>query len=116
VLYQVAVRGTNVDSASDFTFTNNLIVGAGSACFAVANSPTTSDKMQVRDNFCQGSQWLGFILPLISCDQLDYNPFAYNTAGSCAIGFQLSSSEAQCQAFSYLSAYACSTGQTANPS
>jgi len=69
----------------------------------------------VTENVCQGSKGYGFIIPQIGCDQVQNSPYGYNTAGSCSIGFLLTSIKSDCQAFSYLSAYACGVGQIANP-
>ena len=106
-----------------FTFEDNLIVGVvgGSGtvspcCFSsYSYVDLTQGSVNVHYNFCQGSQGYGFIIPHISCDDLDLNPFSSNTAGSCNVGFIFNSIGQDCQASSYLSAYACNIGQVANP-
>ena len=110
-------------STSGFIFEDNLIVGVvGSSgivpasCFLRYSYVDLSEgSVSVRNNFCQGSQGYGFIIPHIGCDEIDSNPFAHNTAGSCNVGFIFNSIAKDCQASSYLSAYACNIGQLANP-
>jgi hypothetical protein len=107
----------------EFTFEDNLIVGVvgGSgmvppSCFAsISYVDLSYGSVNVHDNFCQGSQGYGFIIPHIGCDDLDLNPFSSNTAGSCNVGFIFNSISQDCQASSYLRAYACNIGQLANP-
>jgi hypothetical protein len=110
-------------SALGFIFEDNLIVGvvgssgtSPASCFSSYSYIDLSQgSVSVRNNFCQGSQGYGFIIPHIGCDEIDSNPFAYNTAGSCNIGFIFNNIGKDCQASSYLSAYACNIGQLANP-
>lgn len=54
---------------------------------------------------------------MIGCQLLEDNYFGNNTAGSCGLGFLLRGIDTpdKCQGFSYLSAYACKIGQSANP-
>ena len=68
VFYQVAYKGVNLASTTEFTFSNNLIVGVGYACFSTYNYAPNSDAIMVRNNVCQGSQGYGFIFPHIKCD------------------------------------------------
>ena len=80
------------------------------ACFGTYEyiNPVTVD-VTIKDNFCLGSQGHGFAFPHIKCNELETNPFANNTAGSCQIGFifnDISTSDG-CKAFSYVKAYAC---------
>lgn len=112
-----------MSTSSELTFEDNLIVGvvggSGSvqaACFATYSYVDLSQtSVSVRNNFCQGSNGYGFIFPHITCDDLELNPFAYNTAGSCNVGFIFNSIGSECQGASYLSAYACNIAQVANP-
>lgn len=90
------MRATSIKS---FQFTKNLFIGITTrpsvafggelvACFGTFSyvNPVT-DGVVVKDNLCLGSQSHGFAFPHVKCNELEINPFAGNTAGSCYIGF-----------------------------
>jgi hypothetical protein len=120
VFYNGWVFGVQAITLKNFQFTNNLFIGIVErptmsfgtelvACFATYEyvNPAT-DNVSVKNNFCLGSQGHGFAFPHIQCNELEVNPFAGNTAGSCQIGFIFNNIPAadNCKAFSYINAYA----------
>lgn len=129
VFYNGRVFGAQAISFTNFQFTNNLFIGiigrptmaVGSelvACFATYEyvNPATAN-VQIKNNFCLGSQGHGFAFPHIKCSELETNPFAGNTAGSCQIGFIFNNipTPDKCKAFSYVNAYANQIGQICGP-
>jgi hypothetical protein len=108
----------DISSVQKLTFTNNLLTGMTGGCLSTYNyiNPTT-DAVSIKNNYCLGSSSYGFIFPFILCDQLEINPMANNTAGSCQVGFIFNNIESNdiCKAFSYIKAYACKIGQISNP-
>lgn len=88
------------------------------ACFATYEyiNPAT-DNVAIKNNYCLGSQGHGFAFPHIKCNELETNPFAGNTAGSCQIGFIFNNipTSDNCKAFSYINAYASQIGQICGP-
>lgn len=129
VFYNGRVFGVQAIGIKNFQFNNNLFIGIierptmafGSeliACFATYDyiDPVTSG-VSIKNNFCLGSQGHGFAFPHIKCSELETNPFAGNTAGSCEIGFifnNIATSD-NCKAFSYINAYANQIGQICGP-
>ena len=123
VLYNAWVFAVQVVKMKSFTFSDNLIIGVDNrptmtpgqelvACFSslfYVNAAT--DKVSVKNNFCQGSAFHGWAIAQIKCDELETNPFANNTIGSAQIGFIFNNIGESCQAFSYIKAYACDIGQ-----
>jgi hypothetical protein len=129
VFYNGRVIGVQAISFTNFQFINNLFIGiierpsmvSGAelvACFATFDyvNPATANVI-VKDNFCLGSQGHGFAFPHIQCSELETNPFAGNTAGSCQIGFIFNNipTPDNCKAFSYIKAYASEIGQICGP-
>jgi hypothetical protein len=120
VFYNGWVFGVQAVSITNFQFTNNLFIGIVErptmnfgnelvACFGTyeyINAVTSG--VAIKNNFCLGSQGHGFAFPHILCSELETNPFAGNTAGSCQIGFIFNNIPAadNCKAFSYINAYA----------
>jgi hypothetical protein len=72
-------------------------------------------KVQIENNICQGSDGHGFAFPHVLCSEIDFHSLGNNTAGSCYIGFIFSKVKGTCQAFSWISAYACNIAQMSSP-
>lgn len=124
----------SVEGQLNYTFTNNLMIGAkvlksyeplnasapmpdDVACYhQYKNLSFTTDNNVVTDNLCQGSQLEGFVLPFTPCASTGVasTSFLRNTAGTCSIGFLLNGN-ASCLAAQTLRAYACTVGIMANP-
>ncbi len=51
----------------------------------------------------------------MACGQILTHNFGNNTAGSCGVGFYLTGIQQECQAFSFIKAYACGIGHIAAP-
>jgi len=82
------------------------------ACFATYEYiDPVNDKVYVQNNYCQGTDGHGFAFPHIQCSELQTHTLGNNTAGSCDIGFIFTKVDGNCQAFSWISAYACQIGQ-----
>ena len=67
----------------------------------------------MKHNLVQGSEGGGLVLPMTVCTQINFYPFANNTAGSCLIGFifeSLGNLEGDCVAAKGGSAYASKVG------
>jgi hypothetical protein len=123
ILYKGLVFGVRAMNMQSFIFKNNLLIGIIGrpnmtpnseliACFATFKyiNPI-KDKVFISDNICQGSDGHGFALPHILCSELNTHTMGNNTAGSCMVGFIFNSVGADCQASSWISAYACTIGQ-----
>ena len=124
----------SVEGQINYSFTNNLMIGArvlrsyeplnasapipdDVACYHQFKSLNwATDNNMVTDNLCQGSQLEGFVLPFTPCAStgVTSTSFARNTAGTCAIGFLLNGN-GSCLAAQTLYAYACTVGVMANP-
>lgn len=110
--------GISLSNTRQSLFSNNLIIGLSSgACLEITDPAGEEYGLKAKDNFCLGSAGIGYSLPLIGCQLLEDNYFGNNTAGSCGLGYLLRGIDApdKCQGFSYLRAYACNVGQSANP-
>ena len=70
----------------------------------------------MQNNVCQGSTSYGFILPPVPCSAIASSPLSGNTAGTCRVGFSLTSFDQACQAFSSAAAYFCQNGLIGIPS
>lgn len=98
---------------------SNYIGGAYEtiACYYQYIYSDNSD-VTIRENVCQGSQGLGFLIPFTACDNLNANTgYTKNTAGSCRIGFVMNhyNTNNNCKTAGYLNAYGCDIGITSNP-
>ena len=122
VLYNVWVIGIQADLATELTISNNVVIGVSgrssmpegtdlTACMAITSYPSVTDKILVRNNYCQGSTQHGYAFTFVKCDEKELNPFANNTVGSAKIGYILNTNGQSCQLFSYARAYGCLIGQ-----
>jgi len=79
VLYNVWVIGIQADSVADISISNNVIIGVSgrssmpegtdlTACMAVVNYPSPTDKVIVRNNYCQGSTQHGYAFTFVKCN------------------------------------------------
>lgn len=131
----------SAERTSSYSFKNNIMVGARNlsdtnvataeiACYShysnvgAANAALTN--VTVKDNICQGSQGIGFILPFQKCDDFTATSNDYqNTVGSAKIGYLLTNPTSVpvgntpapivCKTARYLKAYGCEIGITSNP-
>jgi len=97
-----------VEYVNNYTFTNNLLIGARSrpelasnlsvtvmvddvACYEqYTGIDFTNDNVSVTNNLAQGSQTgEGFVFPFAPCDRIDTYNFGGNTAGSCIVAIML---------------------------
>jgi hypothetical protein len=115
------ILNINIDS--------NIMIGAifrptmtGSepvACLELLQTDPSTSVVTIKNNICQGSNLNGFVLPFVSCSQMESGmPFTNNTVGSAeANGFLLDRGVVidTCLGFSGLKAYACSVGQISSP-
>lgn len=117
-IFESLGSGISLLNTRQSIFSNNLIIGISSgACVEIEDSVGLEYALTVKDNFCLGSAHIGYHLSLIGCQSLEENYFGNNTAGSCGLGYLLKGIDTsdKCQGFSYLRAYACRVGQSANP-
>lgn len=54
-------------------------------------------------------------MPHIKCNEINTHTLGNNTAGSCQIGFIFNQVDGDCQAFSWIKAFACEIGQIGGP-
>ena len=118
------------ERTTNYNFWNNILIGARNrSSDPVGVSPYTiacynhylnadTNLTTIRNNYCQGSQSAGFILPFTSCSSINETTGSYNnTAGSAHVGFIFSNYEGDkgCVAAKYARAYGCQIGVSANP-
>ncbi len=110
----------------NLTFTKNLMVGVLKrastffddlkACFASYEPVnTTNDNITVTNNLCQGSEGHGYVVVDVQCEDMESYPFAFNTAGSCEIGWLLAAGNSSCLGSKGVMAYSCKIGHIMNP-